>query len=138
MVDLVIMLPASGAGLMTNRDEYDELEKIIRAQKPGFTIDRRALPKRPRSETDVPSEPTPDTDELRAKAEEILEGKVGARRGQARGAGQSISADPVDTDDDIRIVNIRPEHPDDSPDQFGEPRKVIISRSKGRIVGEQG
>ena len=126
---------------MANRDELDELDRIVRKEKPGFTIDKRARPKRPRRDTNMPSERTPDTVELRAKAKKILEsleGKVRARPGRAPRAGQATPADPADTDDDIRIVNIRPELPDDSPDQLRKPRKVIISLSNERIIGEQG
>jgi hypothetical protein len=116
---------------MASRDEYDELEKIVREQKPGFTIERRADPKRPRRDTDKPSVGTPDIDQLKAKAQEIL--------GQALRPDQATEASgAADTDDDIRVVNIRPDRPSDSPDQLRRPRKVIISRSEGKIIGEQG
>jgi hypothetical protein len=126
---------------MANRAENEKLERIVQREKPGFTIDKRARPKRPRKDADIPSAGTPDIDVLRAKAEKLLEsleGKVRARHDQAPGAGQATSADPADTDDNIRIVNIFPEHPDDSPDQLRKPRKVIISLKDERIIGEQG
>lgn len=116
---------------MARRDEYDELEKIVREQKPGFTIDRRADPKRPRKDEDKPSVGTPDIDRLKAKAQEILGEAL--KEDQATEAGGA-----ADTDDDIRIVKIRPVRPSESPDQLRRPRKVMISRSERKIIAEQG
>jgi hypothetical protein len=122
---------------MASRDEYDELEKIVREQKPGFSIDRRARPGRTRVDIDIPSESTPDIEDLQAKAEEILEGKKRTRRGSASREDSPNASRAADADD-IRIVNVRPDHPVDRADLPSRSKKVIISRSTGRIIGEQG
>jgi hypothetical protein len=131
MVDLVIKATSSGGQVMPSRDEWDELEKIVREQKPGFTIERRAEPKRPPRDSDKPLVGTPDIDKLKAKAKEIL--------GQALKEDPATEAsDPADQDDDIRVVSIRPVRPSDGPEPLRRPRKVIISRSARKIIAEQG
>jgi hypothetical protein len=145
------------------RDEKDELEQIVRKDKPGFTIERRAEVSR--KDVSLPSDSTPDTQHLRSKAREIERGEKPnppgqkARKGSDRGtsgssdplvekylgkaasakdAMRSTSAPQRDAGDDIRIVDVRPENPSDSPDRPMKPKKVIISRSAKKIIGEQG
>jgi hypothetical protein len=122
---------------MASRDEYDELEKIVREQKPGFTIDRRAEPEPTRGDTDIPSEGTPDIEDLKAKADEILDGKKRTQRGSASRKARSNDSGAADADD-IRIVYLRPDHPIDSADQPTRPKHVIISLTDKQIIGEQG
>jgi hypothetical protein len=151
---------------MAHRDDEDELEQIVRKDKPGFTIERRGEPRRGRKDVSLPSDSTPDTEHLRTKARELERGAKakpgGPKARKGSDAGSSESSDPLvekylgkrssakddtgrhptatrgaDTDD-IRIVDVRPEHASDSPDRPMKPKKVIISRSAKKIIGEQG
>jgi hypothetical protein len=149
---------------MAHRGEEDELEQIVRKDKPGFTIERRG--EVGRKDVGLPSDSTPDTEHLRTKARELEGGPKASRGGQkARkrsDAGSAESSDPLvrkylgkpgsakddatrypadtggDSGDDIRIVDVRPEHASDNPDRPMKPKKVIISRSAKKIIGEQG
>jgi hypothetical protein len=122
---------------MPSRKDYDELDKIVRQQKPGFTIDRRARPGRTRADKSTRTQGTPDVDDLKAKAENLLRFKKRTRRGSASRKDRPDASRAAEAGD-MRIVSVHPDHPIDRADRPSRSKKVIISRSTGRIIGEQG
>jgi hypothetical protein len=132
-----------------------ELDEIIRKQKPGFVRKaRRARPDALLSGSTEETAPTPDVDVLRKKARESA-----SRPSQSKGGGSGDASQaaqifrkhlvkekpvednllgPNDDADDVDIVGVTPESGDSDAEGSPKEKAVVTSRSKGRIIGEQG
>lgn len=101
-------------------DLENELDKIIAREKPGY----RRVP----SAGSAPA----DTKAAGGTADLVRKYLGGARRLAGKQKGKAANAES-----DLALVNVRPVRESDDPRQ-NVSKAVVISRSKKKIIGEQG
>jgi hypothetical protein len=109
------------------------VEQIVREQKPGYRV--VAQPKRAMAAPEAHDSPTIDASSR--SLSELKRKYLGANTGLDE-AVDSAARGSVNNDD-LEIVAIEPDTPDDTPNSPPHRAKAaIISKKTGRIIGEQG
>jgi hypothetical protein len=109
------------------------VEQIVREQKPGYRV--AAQPKRAMAAPEAHDAPTVDA--ASHSLSELKRKYLGANTG----LDEAVAAAAPKTmgNDELEIVAIEPETPDDTPNSPPHRAKAaIVSRTTGRIIGEQG
>jgi hypothetical protein len=117
----------------------DEKEAIIKRDLPGYKFIRDAGVSKSivaDSSRVEPEAGTPDIVALRKKyfGEDVdYPESTGGLSKEVR-----FSGDPETTNDDDEIVTVQPENKRDAWDRGSQPKSVVISGAKKKIIGSQG
>jgi hypothetical protein len=130
----------------------DEIEEIVRRQKPGFHVSSKSLSGRPsrggasdaRSESAASTADSSRVETLRSKylgddASDEEENSVDEFASEAGAGYEAATGDANDDDgDDDEIIAVEPDTSAHPWDRGARPKAVVVSKKEKKIIGEQG